>query len=317
VRARIIPRRPAAPVGARVRHGHVPTSAVLLIIGSVLCFTLLDTITKFTTRLYPVPVLVWARYLVQLVAMLLWLGPSMRTSLLHTRRLPLQLVRGALLLFSSILFVNALAALPLADATAINYSTPVMVVLLAVLILRERMTHARVAFVVAGIAGMLLIVQPGSDVFHGASLYAIGAACCYAVYQILTRLLAGEDPRVLLFYPAVLGTVIMSVLAPGFDWPASMPWQHAALIVIGGVVGTAGHFLFILAFRHAPASALTPFTYMQLVWATLLGWLVYHEFPNAYTLVGMAVIAVSGLLITLHERRRAQQVALPDPITVD
>lgn len=300
-----------------MRHGHVPTKAVLLITGSVLCFTLLDTITKFTTRLYPVPVLVWARYLVQLVAMVLWLGPSMRTSLFHTRRLPLQMVRGVLLLCSSLLFVSALRALPLADATAINYSTPVLVVVLAVLMLRERMTRARIAFVAAGIAGMLLIVQPGSDVFHGASLYAIGAACCYGFYQILTRVLAGENPRVLLFYPAVLGTLVMSLLAPGFDWPPFMPWQHVVLIVIGGLFGTMGHFLFILAFRHAPASALTPFTYMQLVWATLLGWLVYNEFPDAFTLIGMGVIAVSGLLITLHERRRAHQLALPDPVTVD
>ena len=300
-----------------MRHHYVPTSAVLLILGSVLCFTLLDTITKFTTRLYPVPVLVWARYLVQFVAMLVWLGPSMRLSLLGTRRLRLQLVRGALVLASSLLFVSALRDLPLADATAINYSTPVLVVLLAVVVLHERMTRARVAFVVAGLAGMLLIVQPGSDVFHGATLFAVSAACCYALYQILTRMLAGENPHVLLFYPALLGTVVMSALAPAFDWPAHMPWQHVVLIVMGGLLGTMGHFLFILAFRHAPASALTPFTYMQLVWATLLGWLAYGEFPDAYTIAGMAVIALSGLLITLQERRRAQDVPVPDPVTVD
>ena len=191
-----------------------------------------------------------------------------------------------------------------------------LVVLLAVFLLRERMTSARIAFVVAGIAGMLLIVKPGSEVFHGGSLFAIGAACCYALYQILTRMLAGEDPRVLLFYPALLGTLVMSILAPAFEWPSAMPWQHVVLIVLGGLLGTGGHFLFILAFRHAPASALTPFTYMQLVWATLLGWFAYAEFPDAYTLVGMAVIAFSGLLITLHERRRAQ-IVLPDPVTVD
>jgi len=300
-----------------VRATHVPTSAVGLILGSVLCFTLLDTITKFTTKLYPVPLLVWARYSVQLVAMLMWLGPSMRLSLFRTRRLPLQLVRGVLVLFSSVLFVSALRVLPLADATALNYSTPVLVVLLAVAFLHERMTRARIGFVVAGIAGMLLIVQPGSDVFQGGSLFAMGAACCYAIYQILTRKLAGEDPRVLLFYPAVMGTIVMSALAPAFDWPAHMPWQHVTLVVLGGLLGTMGHFLFILAFRHAPASGLTPFTYMQLVFATLLGWVVYGEFPDAYTLAGMAVIAVSGLLITLHERRRAHLLAVPDPVTVD
>jgi drug/metabolite transporter (DMT)-like permease len=300
-----------------VRHHHVPTSAVGLILGSVLCFTLLDTITKFTTRLYPVPLLVWARFSVQFVAILVWLGPSMRLSLLRTRRRPLQLVRGVLVLFSSVLFVSALRLLPLADATALNYSTPVLVVLLAVAFLHERMTPARAGFVVAGLAGMLLIVQPGSDVFHSGSLFAIGAACCYGVYQILTRMLAGEDPRVLLFYPAIVGTIVMSVLAPAFDWPAHMPWQHVCLIVLGGLLGTLGHFLFILAFRRAPASALTPFTYMQLVFATLLGWVVYGEFPDPSTLAGGAVIALSGLLITLHERRRAQLVPVPDPVTVD
>jgi drug/metabolite transporter (DMT)-like permease len=299
-----------------VRHVHIPTEAVLLIVGSVFCFTLLDAITKFTTRLYPVPLLVWARYLVQLVAMLVWLGRSMGRGLLRTRRPKLQMVRGVLLLLSSVLFVNALRLLPLADATALNYSTPVLVVLLALAFLRERMTSARLAFVVAGIAAMLLIVQPGRDVFQGGALYALGAACCYALYQILTRMLAGEDPRVLLFYPALLGTVAMSALAPTFDWPAHVPWQHVALIVLGGLLGTMGHFLFILAFRHAPASALTPFTYMQLVWATLLGWLVYAELPDAYTLAGMAVIALSGLLITLYERRRAQ-LPVPNPVTVE
>jgi drug/metabolite transporter (DMT)-like permease len=109
--------------------------------------------------------------------------------------------------------------------------------------------------------------------------------------------------------------VILSALAPGFDWPASMPWTHVLLIICGGLFGTLGHFLFILAFRRAPASALTPFTYVQLVWAMLLGWLVYRDFPNATAVAGMVVISGSGLLITLHERRRAR-VLVVEPVTV-
>jgi drug/metabolite transporter (DMT)-like permease len=298
-----------------VRHAHVPTSAVLLIVGSVLCFTLLDTTVKFTTQLYAVAVLVWARYIVQLVAMLVWLAPSMRLELMKTRRPWLHLVRGGIVLVSSLCFVSALQRLPLAEATAINYSTPVLVVLLAVVLLGEHLSVARVAFVVAGLVGMLLIVRPGTDVFGEGALFATAAAGCYAVYQILTRILSEENPRVLLFYPGLIGAVLMTALAPTFDWPAHMPWQHMALIVLGGILGTMGHFLFILAFRHAPASALTPFTYTQLIWATLLGWLVYGAFPDAFTLVGMAVIAGSGLLITLHERRRAL-AASPAPVTV-
>jgi drug/metabolite transporter (DMT)-like permease len=302
-------------MAAMRRPSHVPTSAILLIMGSVLCFTLLDTITKFMTQRYAVAVLVWARYAVQLVAMLLWLGPSMRLDLLRTRRLLLQVVRGALLLASSMCFVSALRALPLAVATAINYTTPVLVVVMAILFLAERPTPARIAFVIAGLTGMTLIVRPGSDLFQGAALLALAAAFFYAAYQVLTRKLHGENPRVLLFYPAVVGTTIMTLAAPGLDWPAQMPSTHVALIICGGLLGTLGHFLFIHAFRYGPAAALTPFTYMQLVWATLFGWLVYHEFPDGWTFAGMGVIALSGLLITLHERRIARS-HLTGPVTV-
>ena len=303
-------RASAPPFGA-----HVPTAAIILISSSVLCFTILDAITKFMTQRYSIPLLVWARYSVQFVAMLVWLGPSMRLDLVRTQRLRFQAFRGLLLLASSLFFVNALRSLPLAEATALNYSTPIIVVLMGRLVLRERLTQARLAFVAVGVAGMLMIVQPGSDVFHGAALFGLGAAIFYACYQITTRMLAGEDPRVLLFYPALMGTVIMSALAPGFDWPPSMPWTHVLLIVCGGLFGTLGHFLFILAFRLAPASALTPFTYTQLVWAMLLGWFLYGDFPNGYRIGGMAVIAGSGLLMMLHERRRARLVAI-DPVTV-
>lgn len=289
-----------------MRPAHVPIRAVSLILASVFCFALLDTTTKYTARLYPVPVLVWSRYAVQLVAMLIWLGPSMGYGLVRTRRPRMQLMRGGLLLLSSIFFTSALRFLPLADATAVVFCTPVVVVVLAMLFLHERLTPARSAFVVAGITGMLLIVRPGLGVFHGGSLFALGSAASFAVYQILTRVLAGENPRVMLFYPVMTGAVVMSLLSPTFDWPAHMPWQHVGLIVLGALLGTLGHFLFILAFRHAQASALTPFTYMQLVWATLFGWVVYDHWPGALTWAGMAIIACSGLAIALHERRRGQ-----------
>lgn len=298
-----------------MRHTHVPTSAILLVVASVFCFTLLDLTMKFMTQRYPLPVLIWARYAVQMGAMLVWLGPSMRFGLLRTRRLPLQIVRALVVLASSLFFISALKALPLAEATALNYSTPVIVVVLGCAFLGERMTPMRVVFIVAGLIGMLLIVRPGTAVFRGASGYALLAAVFYAGYQILTRFLAGENPRVLLFYPAIVGTVLMSLLAPAFDWPAAMPWTHVVLIVFGGLCGTLGHFLFILAFRHAPASAITPFTYMQLVWATLAGWVVNRHLPDATAMAGMLVIGGSGLAMALHERRRARR-PVPDPLTV-
>jgi drug/metabolite transporter (DMT)-like permease len=287
-------------------HSHVPPAAIAMIAVSVLCFTVLDSIVKSMAHLYPVPVLVWARYVVQMIALLIWLGPRMGRSLLHTKRPGLQLVRAGLLPFSSVFFVSSLKYLPLAEATAINYSTPVIVVILAVVFLHERMTQARIALVIAGIAGMFLIVRPGSAMFQGAALFALAAAACYAVFQILTRKLAAEDWRALLFYPALVGTLMMTAVMPWYAGGIDAPWTDWALVVVGGLMGTLGHFLFILAFQRGPASALTPYTYVHLVWATLSGWLVFRSFPDVWTLAGMAVITGSGLLIALHERRRSR-----------
>jgi drug/metabolite transporter (DMT)-like permease len=303
-----------------VRHpGHVPSSAILLIVGAVACFALLDSIVKFLAVRYPVPLLVWARYAVQAAAMVLWLGPTLRMRLLRTSALRLQVGRGLILLASSLCFFSALRFLPLAEATAINYTTPTLVILLSVVVLKERMTLPRWAFVVAGSAGMLLIVRPGATILHGAALVALCGAGFYATFQIMTRKLSAEDPRVTLFYSALCGTVVLSLVLPFLGLGADVPWTHVALIGLAGLLGTLGHFMFILAFQRAPASGLTPFTYMQIVWATLLGWLLFGQFPDAPALMGMAVIAASGLLLAWHERRRALMSAVPlaEPTVID
>src|SRR5437763_5240990 len=159
--------------------GHVSTKAVLLIVGSVLCFTLLDTIVKHLAPRYPIPLLVWARLTFQAVAMVIWLGPSMRLNLVRTPRVGLQVGRGVLIVASSFFFMSALKYLPLAEATAMSYSSPVLVMMMATLFLNEKLTAPRVVVVGAGIAGMLLIVRPGADIFHGGALLALSAACFY------------------------------------------------------------------------------------------------------------------------------------------
>ena len=276
---------------------------MLLIVGSVLCFTLLDSIVKHLAPRYPIPLLVWARLTFQAIAMVIWLGPSMKLNLVRTPHAGVQTLRGLLIVASSFLFMSALKYLPLAEATAISDSSPVLVVLMAVMFLDEHMTAPRIAFVVAGIAGMLMIVRPGADVFHGATLLALSAACVYATYQILTRKVAADDSRVTLFYPGVVGAIVMTAILPFVEVRTHMPIVDIALVCIAGMVGTFGHLLFILAFQRGPASALIPFTYTQLVWATLLGWLLFKDFPDQWALTGMGVIAGSGLLIAVHERR--------------
>ena len=297
-------------------HTHVPPSAILLIASSVLCFAILDAVVKYLTQRHSVPVLVCARYAVQMLALMIWLLPRMGASFVRTSRLRLHLARAALLPCSSLCFFSSLRYLPLAEATAINYSTPALVVLLAVVFLHERMTRPRIALVVAGAAGVLLIVRPGSAMFQGASLLAFCAAGFYGAFQILTRKLASEDWRVLLFYPAAMGTLMAAAALPWYGVRTDAPWSDVALIIGGGLLGTFGHSLFIHAFQRAPASALTPFTYVHLVWATIVGWIAFGNFPDAWTLAGMAVIASSGLLIALHERRRARGMP-QEPTVVD
>jgi drug/metabolite transporter (DMT)-like permease len=297
-------------------HVHIPPSAVLMIVGAVACFSVLDGVIKSLSTRHPVPLLVWARWGFQVLAMLVWLAPKMGTGMLRTRHLRMQLLRGVLLVGSSLFFMTALSHLPLADATALNYTTPTIVIILAIVFLGERLTPARLAFVVAGLAGMLMIVQPGAEIFKGTSLFALGSAGCYALYQITTRMVAADDPRVSLFYPALIGTLLMTFVWPWFGSHIDVSWTDVAWLAGIGVLGTIGHFLLILAFQRAPASALTPFTYIQVVFATLIGWLVYDDFPDALTLAGMALIAGSGLLLTWHERRRAL-IAAPEPTAVD
>ena len=297
-------------------HVHIPPTAVFMIVGAVACFSVLDGIIKTLSARHPVPLLVWARWGFQVLAMLLWLAPKMGAGMLRTRHLRMQLLRGVLLVGSSLFFMTALSHLPLADATALNYTTPTIVIILAIVFLNERLTPARLAFVVAGLAGMLMIVQPGAGIFKGTSLFALGSAGCYALYQITTRMVAADDPRVSLFYPALIGTLLMTFVWPWFGSRIDVAWTDVAWLAGIGVLGTIGHFLLILAFQRAPASALTPFTYIQVVFATLIGWLVYDDFPDALTLAGMALIAGSGLLLTWHERRRAL-ISAPEPTAVD
>lgn len=288
---------------------------MLLIVAALLCFTLIDAIIKLLTQRYPVPLLVFARWGVQVVALLLWLVPAMGARLFRSRELPLQLARGVLLLGASLCFFNALKFLPLAEVTALTYLSPMLVALLSAVFLHERLTALRVAMIAAGLLGMLLIVRPGGEVFHGAALLALAAAGFNAAFQILTRKLAAEDARVTLVYPAIVGTVLMSFATPWTGIEQAIPWVDVALIVVAGLVGTFGHFLFILAFQRAPASGLTPFTYVQLVWATVVGWAIFGRLPDAFSLAGMLVIAGSGLVVVLHERRRSRlPVAVPTVI---
>jgi drug/metabolite transporter (DMT)-like permease len=282
-------------------------AAIGLIVASAACFSAIDAIVKYLSLRYSVPLLVWARWGVPAVLIVALLGPKPCLALLRTPRLKLHVVRGAVLMLSSLCFFAALKAMPLADATGLNYLTPVLVTVMAGWFLREQITWSRWTFVVVGFGGMLLILQPGSAVLQAASLLALGAAAFNATFQILTRKLAGEDLTALIFYPSLVGAVPMSLAVPFFYGEFSYLRSLDALLFIAiGIFGLLGHFLYIHAFQRATASTIAPCTYMQLVWATLGGWLVFDAFPHGTALTGMIVIAASALVLTWYERRRAR-----------
>lgn len=298
------------------RHYHIPLSAIVLVIAASACFTTVDVTVKYLSQRYPVPLLVWGRFGVQLLILTAVMGPKLRFGLLRTSRLKLQLLRGTVLIASSVCFFSALKYLPLAEATALNYSSPILVTLMAGWFLRERLTRPRWAFVIGGFLGMLFIVRPGSEMLAPAALFAMGAAAFYATFQILTKRLAGEDLMVLLFYPSLVSTVLISLVVPFYHYDIWFPTRDLLLFLGIGLAGTLGHLMFVQAFQLTTASAIAPFTYMQLVWSTIAGWLVFGTFPDRWALVGMFVIAGSGLVLTWYERWRAA-LPLSEPAAVD
>jgi drug/metabolite transporter (DMT)-like permease len=278
--------------------------AALLFLAALLLFAALDATAKHLSAYLAVPLLVWARYLVHLVIMLMVVAPSMGRRLVVTGRPWLMSLRGLTLVAVTLLGQLALKTLPLAETTALIFVAPLLVALLAAPLLGEKVRLRTWLATIAGFVGVLLIARPGGSLFGPGVAYALGAALSYAAYQILTRKLAAtEHPMRLLFYTALLGTLAMLPALPVY-WDGIWPTPTQSLLIVSlGLYGGIGHFLLIRAFHATSASLLAPLIYTQLVWATLLGWLVFDHFPDFLTVVGMMVIGASGLSLAIRGPR--------------
>lgn len=282
-----------------------PFHGVILMLFALLFFAALDATAKHLVQTFALPLLVWARFTLHCLLMVVFLAPSMRRKLLATERPLMQVIRALLLLGVSLFALAALRLMPLAETTAILYVTPLLVVLLSGRFLGEKVSLLRWILVATGFAGALLIARPGGALSGPGILFALAAALCYSVYQIQTRQLSSTENTVtMLFYTALTGTVVMSLALPWF-WRGPMPSPLEALLIASlGISGGVGHFLLTRAFRHTPASTLSPLMYAQLIWATLLGWQLFGQLPDRLSILGMLAIAGSGLSIALSERRR-------------
>ena len=277
---------------------------VLLIMCAVFMFSAMDTLAKLVLRTYPMSGLMWARYMVHVSVMALLLAPRMGSRLVRTARPGLQMLRGLLLVMSTVFFYFALRYMPLAEAAAISFVGPVLTALLSGPMLGDRVTRRQWFAVMLGFVGVLIVMRPGGGVLSLPAVFPLATAILFSVYQIVTRKLAGrEHPYTTLFYTALVGAAATSFVAP-FYWVTPTLVQ-ALLMVCIGLLGGFGHLLLIRAVEHASPSTLAPFVYSQLVWSTLLAYLAFGDFPESVTLVGMLVIVAGGLMaVNWRQMRR-------------
>ncbi len=270
------------------------------------CFGCLDTLSKYLVAYYPAAALVWLRYVLQTVVMMAIFLPRMGLQLVRTSSPGLQLVRGLMLVVSSVVFVLALLHMQIAEVASIVFLAPIIVALAGGPLLGERVGARTWLALAGGFTGVLLIIRPGGGAFSGWALLPLACAFMFAGYQILTRKLAGrgDDPISTLFFPGLIACFVVPPVFPGaFEIP-TVP-LHAAMLGLIGVLGAVGHFMLIRAHAHAPASLLAPFGYTQILVVLTLGWLVFGQLPDGIALTGIGLIAGSGLGLVLASRRPA------------
>ncbi|WP_416758380.1 DMT family transporter [Pseudomonas sp. BNK-6] len=280
-----------------------PFKGILLIVLATFLFASHDALSKYLSGFFPVIMVVWARYLIHTLLMAGIFLPQSGLRVLRSKRPLLQVLRALCLLSTSLLFTSALLFIPLAEATAVNFLAPVLVTALSVTLLGEQVTRGQWLAVICGFVGVLIIVHPGGELFTPAVLLPFCSALFFCFYQLLTRKLAEHDsPTTSNFFAGLCNTLVMSALVP-FFWQTP-GFVHGVLMLALGACGMCAHLFLTQAFRHAAPALLAPFGYCQIVFAGLLGWLLFNHTPDAITQVGIAVICLSGLAAAWQQRRR-------------
>src|SRR5215467_15012031 len=275
--------------------------------GAVGCFAFLDADAKYLGRRMDVIEVVWARYTFAFIFALAWSNPITRPGMLVSARPGLQIARSTLLLGSTALNFFALKFLQLDQALTIVFATPFLVAALAGPVLGGWVGPRRWAAIGVGFVGVLVVTRPGFNAIHPAALLSAGGALCYAAYALSTRILARTDSnQTTLFYSNLVGAVVI-LPAVAIVWTPPDGVLIGALMLATGALASIGHYLLILAHRLAPASVLSPFIYSQLAWTVALGYAVFGDVPNRWTMASAAIVVASGLYLLHRERvRRAR-----------
>ncbi len=273
--------------------------AIALVLVTTLLFAGYDALSKYLAARYPIAQLLWVRYAVHVLLLVVLFGPRMRFNLLRSRQPFLQIVRAAMLVAVSFLVMSGLRHIPLAETTAIVFLAPLLVTALSAPLLKEKVDASQWWAVALGFAGVLLIVRPGGAALNAAVIFPLFSAVCYSLYQILTRKFSGaENPVTTHFYTGLVGLAAAS-LGWRSDWPLPGPWP-ACLMICLGIFAGVGHYLLIQAFQRVGPAMTAPFSYLHLVWAVLFGYFFFAEMPDAYSVAGILVIAGGGLYVAVR-----------------
>ena len=274
----------------------------LLMLAATVLFSVSDVMAKYVTATVPAVELAVIRYAV-FVAMAGAPFLRSRRPSLRSRRPGLQVLRGVGVAGSAVFFILSLGALPVAEATAVNFVTPLLITVLAIPVLGETVRPAGWAAVAAGFAGVLVVVRPGVGGLHPAAGLVLLSSLFWCVAMLVTRRIAGIDRTdVTLLWTAGTGFLLLLCALPFFLAP--LGWTQLGFCILVGIVASGGQWLALLAYRRARATVLAPLAYAQLIWSTALGFGVFGTVPDRWVFVGAAVIACSGLAVVQGERRR-------------
>ena len=277
-------------------------SPIILFILSGLCFSTVDAIAKILVQDTNLIAVVWSRFFGQLLlaAPIAWyfLGKDFW----RTQNLRLQLFRSCLLVATAALFFAGLNWLPLAEASSITFSAPIWVAILSGPILGERVGPKDWFVAGLGFLGILFIARPGSAIFHIAALLLVLMAFLNAIFQLSTRKLVEDSAYTTFFYSGIVGLVIASLLLPFADPIPTLPTYEYALFGLIGFLGGFAHLLVVLAFYKMRPYKLTPLVFLQLIWAVGYGYLIFGELPDSLSVLGMILIASSGIWLIWNHR---------------
>jgi drug/metabolite transporter (DMT)-like permease len=278
-------------------------TGILFMLAASSMFPVMNGLVQVLSARYSTEQIVWARAASHFVFVLALFIPPLGVAVVRTTQLKWQVIRSMVHLLSMLCFFSGVKYLPLAKAASISFTAPFFVALLAWPMLGERITPNRLMAVIVAFLGVLVVIRPGSEVFQWASLYMLGSAACYGLYQILTRRVAGHDPaETTAVYSALVGTVVMSIWAP-FAWTPIASWSDAALLFSLGIIGGTAHYFVARAMIYAQANIIAPFGYWQLVGSVIVGYIISGYLPDAFTWIGAGIIICAGLFIAWNETR--------------